>query len=166
MKKLHLGEKPCDAKMIRADVIDDDVWQTIIDMANGRPSVLKKQQVKDYSNDLIQLYQGEEQLIKKREKIRSAFRKNLLTEDEFEEDLKLISKELEQIKSKQQILLGITEAAPVIHKATPSEIFNATTFEDKRDLLLKWQLSVFALKTGKDISDFNMVVERLPIISD
>jgi len=159
VKKLQFDNKPCDAKMIRADIIDEYVWQSLVDLVNGIPGIIEQAQPKDYSSDLLELQQEEQQLIKKREKVRSAFRKSLLTEDEFEEDLKLISKELEQVKGKQQALLSFAETMPKTSKVSASDIINAVTFEDKRKILLDGDVKLLAVKTGTGSSEFNIVYE-------
>ncbi|GIP25046.1 putative DNA recombinase [Paenibacillus sp. J23TS9] len=104
-KKYGGDVERCPAPTIRADILDSFVWQMIAD-ALKRPDEIKdfltsgdNNAIAEFQN-IIEVYS--DQLSKKeqeREKIKLMFRKDLISEAEFEQDMTGINKEIAKIEA-------------------------------------------------------------------
>lgn len=123
-KRYGEGVEKCDIPTIRADVLDGFVWNLIAD-ALRRPDEIKEYLTGDGNNSLVEYDQlievYNDQLKRKdveREKIKLMFRKSLISEQELEEDMASINKEMAKIETE---LTSVQEKCALINRQSLSK---------------------------------------------
>lgn len=156
MENWYLQTGKCTNSHIRANLFEDAVWKTLCLLARGNGDIsqyLQKPRPKDNSKeqfDRMTIYY--EELQKKRTDIMRFFRDNLIDSETAQKELQMVQKEitnttitLSAIKDKK--IINYTKSLNV----TTDEILSATTFQDKRNILLKLGCIIYVNKTKNDI---------------
>lgn len=156
MENWYLKTGKCTNSHIRAKLFEDAVWKTLCFLARGNGDIsqyLQRPRSKDNSKEQFErmtIYY--EELQKKRTDIMRFFRDNLIDSETAQKELQMVQKEitnatitLSAIKDKK--IINYTKSLNV----TADEILLATTFQDKRNILLKLGCIVYVTKTKNDI---------------
>lgn len=140
----------CSNRFIPVDAIEEDVWQTLIDLAQDEALLndyLVLEQVPDRSRDIAEVLKKHEYAKKKQSDIMKWYRSNLIDSLTAETSLALLAKEvsatseqLAKLKDSQQKIKSPLALSPAI-------IMDAATTEEKRKILLQYGLTVHVKRT-------------------
>jgi site-specific DNA recombinase len=156
MEDWYLKTGKCANTHIRANILEDTVWEMLCSLARGNGDIsqyLQKPKTKDDSKEQLErMTRYYEELQKKRTNIMRFFRDNLIDSETTQKELQVVQKEitnttatLSAIKEKK------TNDYPKSLNVTADEILSATTFYNKRDILLKIGCIIYVNKTKNDI---------------
>ncbi len=145
------GER-CNCRRIPVDELDEAVWQCLLDIASGRRSLdeyLIKNITPDYSAEIEVLNKKQTVLRQKRADITRWYRDNLIDAETAEKELQTVQKELAAVISS---LAGFQSSQEKIKKPaiSPAEVLNAKSFEEKRNLLLKFPYQIHTVRLAED----------------
>lgn len=142
----------CNCRRIPVDDLEDAVWQCLLNVATGQKSLdeyLVKHDTPDYSAEIEAMDKKQNQLRQKRTDITRWYRDNLIDGPTAEKELQVVQKELAATIT---ALAGYQTSQEKIKKPalSPTDILNAKTFEEKRNLLLKFPYQIHAVRINDD----------------
>lgn len=154
MQKLSyasLDRLNCPAKLIRAEILDEDIWKFLHQWASGINELESAivNDIPDYSNKIIAANAKKEDLINQQNDIMKWYRQKMLTSEAAEKELAAVQKE---IAATTAIIDEMQQSNDKIKKVTvtSADILNAVTFEDKRKVMLQLQADGFIIKAKKN----------------
>jgi site-specific DNA recombinase len=156
MEDWYLKTGKCTNTHIQANILENAVWEMLCFLARGNGDIsqyLQKPKTKDDStSQLERMTRYYEDLQKKRTDIMRFFRDNLIDSETAQKELQIVQKE---ITNTSATLSTIKEKKakdyPKSLNVTADEILSATTFRNKRDILLKTGCIIYVNKTKNDI---------------
>ncbi|MBP2662705.1 MAG: Resolvase protein, partial [Firmicutes bacterium] len=143
----------CSNRYIPVDILEEDVWQTVVDIAKGEAALsdyLQTETVPDRSRDIAELTRRQEDAQKKRIDIMKWYRSNLLDTKTAEAELETVAKEIATIAEQLSGLKNVQDKIKKPPVISPEIIMEATTTEEKRKLLLQYGLLVHVKRIGKN----------------
>jgi site-specific DNA recombinase len=156
MEDWYLKTGKCTNTHISANLFEDAVWKTLCSLARANGDIsqyLQKPNSKDDSKEQLErMTRYYEELKKKRTDIMRFFRDNLIDSETAQKELQVVQKEISNAATtlsaiKEKKIKDSTKSLNL----TADEILLATTFHDKRDILLKIGCIVYVSKTKNDI---------------
>ena len=156
MEDWYLKTGKCTNTHIRANILEDAVWETLCSLARGNGDIsqyMHKPKAQDNSEEQLErMTRYYEELQKKRIDIMRFFRDNLIDSETTQKELQVVQKEIANTKAtlctiKNKKLNKYFKSLNL----TADEILSATTFHDKRDILLKIGYFIYVTKTKNDI---------------
>ncbi len=101
-----MSEDKCISKGIRGELLDNYVWNMVVDSLKNPDSIIEnriKKETNDNYNELdnmLKMYQKQfAQKQKERDKVKMMFRKEYISEEEMEEDMTKMNKDIKRINS-------------------------------------------------------------------
>lgn len=93
----------CKSQTIRTDVLDEVVWNTVIESLTNEEEIMEKLKSNNKPNekvaDMIKILEDQmEQKKKEKEKIKIMFRKDFISEDEMDTDMKKVNNDIDSLK--------------------------------------------------------------------
>ena len=107
----------CTNRSIQAEVLDEQVWQTLQELVH-RPDRIKKliqadQPKKNHQKTIQRLQNSESDLIKKRDSVMKWFRTNIISVADAEKQLTDINAALNEIASRLQEIAAYSQTDPI-----------------------------------------------------
>ncbi|GBG56226.1 putative DNA recombinase [Sporomusaceae bacterium FL31] len=138
----------CQCRRIPVEELEEAVWESLVDIACDQKfldAYFNKHHAPDYSAELSSITQTQESLLSKRDEITKWYCSNLIDNVTAEKELRLIQKDLEANKAAK---LACQEAFDKIKKPAllPTDILKATTFQEKRKIILSFQYQIHAVR--------------------
>lgn len=142
----------CECRRIPAGDLEDTIWETLVEIANGTKQLedyLRTKDIPDYSSEIERLNKLHLDLMRKRTDITRWYRENLIDGETAEKELQVVNKEITTILS---TLSGLNVAQEKVKQPaiSPAAIINAKTFEEKRDVLIKFPYRIHAVRLGEN----------------
>lgn len=144
----------CTNRYIPVDDLEEAVWQAFIDMANGSYEMedfLRSDTIIDRSAEINDILQRQEEIRKKQSDVMKWYRSNLIDSEMAEAELLAANKELaattitlEQLQAAQSKINKPTK------ELSMQDIINATTFEQKRNILLNAEIDIYVSRMARD----------------
>ncbi len=142
----------CKCKRIPVKELEAAIWQTFIGIAYSEKILtdfLCSRDITDHSAEINLLIKKQADLHKKKADITRWYRVNLLDAKSAEKDLQLLNQELAATMSALSDLNAIQQEIKQ-PAASPAEILNAKTFQEKRDILLRFPYRINAVRLGEN----------------
>lgn len=141
----------CECRRIPAEDLENTIWGTIVDIANGTKQLenyLRAKDLPDYSSEIERLNKLHLDLKNKRTDITRWYRENMIDRETAEKDLQIINKEITTTLS---YLSGLNIAQEKVKQPSisPTAILDAKTFEEKRDILINFPYKIHAVRLGE-----------------
>ncbi len=138
-------KRQCDNGTIRADILDHAVWSQIVNMAKER---FDFSNMKQKPEDTISSEKFNQHILSLKQK-QSAFlkwvRDGVIAIEDADKELQALNKE---ISATQAALNALQQNKKPAVNIQPDEILIADTFSQRRDIMLKLNISIHARRTG------------------
>lgn len=113
-RKYGEGVHKCQAPTLRADRLENYIWNLILQVMTDKDSIIQVNESLDKPNDqvkaMIEIIEGRiREKEKEREKVKIMFRREVISEEEMIQDLSVINKELNALQSELNVLQGYME---------------------------------------------------------
>jgi len=139
----------CGNRRIQADYLDSQVWDTLKLIASGQTDIsnyIKNDNSKDYSNEILQMNTQKEALLQRKIGIVQWFKDGMIDNPTATKQINDLNKEIANID------LSLSHLSIIHNKNKPAEIpindiLQATTFEQKRSIMLQFSYKIFVVKT-------------------
>ena len=142
---------PCKCRRIPADDLEDAIWETLVEVASSTKELTNYLHMKnrpDYSAEIEKLNKIRLELNNKQKDITRWYRENMIDRNTAEKELQLISKEL-TITLSTLSNFHIAQEKVKQPMISPAAILSAKTFEEKRDILIKFPYKIHAVRLGE-----------------
>ena len=148
-----ISNNRCHCRRIPAKNLEDLVWNTLIEIINNSSSLasyLPKKNSPNYVAEIDRLTKLHMELTKKQMDITRWYRENIIASSTAEQELQRITREIEITLSTLSRIKVAQEKIkqPAISLAA---ILAAKTFEERRDVLLKFPYKIHALRLDKNV---------------
>lgn len=142
-------KRECDARLISSDKLDEMVWNKIYSLAKEGvifTDLGRRKEEDAPTKERLTAHLSE--LKKNQELILRWVRAKTVEEDVAEKELQALSKE---IAATQTALAATTSPTTDANKVTVEEILEAATFEQKRNIILKAGVKIFARRSQDNV---------------
>lgn len=139
----------CRCRRIPVDSFDNTVWQAFVKLVCDYISInnyLITQQFPDYRKQIAQFQSDINKLLNQREDIVKWYREKLLDSQTTKSQLTKINNELTYLTSKMNALQASEDKIKKPVNISPAELLSAITIEQKRKILLKCGLMIYAVR--------------------
>ncbi|CQR71327.1 hypothetical protein SOV_16860 [Sporomusa ovata DSM 2662] len=160
---IYMLDEPCQCRRIPATIFDEFVWTIFVNSAknsNRLDQYIKKDAVKDYSDEIEKMSKLEETLFSKCTEITTWFREDLIAADTAKKELQSINRELATVTTALTTLRHAQSKLTITSSAIlPAEILAAKTFADKQDILRRSGITIYAVRL-EDSVEFEFKLKK------
>lgn len=144
------GKDRCNCRRIPVEEFDQGLWNVFLSVALGEASFIdfmRNKELPDYSAEIQRVSKRYEEIKKRHGQIAGLIRKGLLDADAAETELIAANKEIASAKvSLQALSAAHSRTQSIVSNISVDETLNASTFEEKRHVLLKSGFQFYAVR--------------------
>ena len=147
-KNANYKEQRCGNRLIPSDSLDYQIWDVLKQIASGQTTIdkyVKNKSSQDYTDEIQQMVKQREILQQRTATITKWFAIGKITEDAADEQINTLNKEITNLGENIGKLSSMQSKNKII-EIPVNEILQATTFEQKRNIMLRFGYKIFAVK--------------------
>lgn len=149
------GKDRCNCRRIPAEEFDQRIWDIFLSIARGEAAFdnfIRNNELPDYSAEIQNFSKRYEEIKKRHGQIAGLIRKGLLDADAAASELVAANKEIAITKTALQSLSDLQSRTQLLAASVSvDEILNASTFEEKRQVLLKSGFHFYAVRLDNNV---------------
>ncbi len=149
----YMFTERCKNRFVPVEILEDTIWNTFVSIAKGNASLndfMRVAKTPDYSKKIAKLEKQHAELTDKQTEIIKWFRSNIISNDVAQSELSSITKELAEISSNLSNLKAAQSEAKKPIDLSSTDILNATTFDEKRNVIVKLGLEIHVRRIEKN----------------